>query len=100
MLNIDDKGEILEDLTLYCRLVGSLIYLTITRPDISFVVHTLSKFIQSPRHFHFSLLDISFAPPTVAYFSVLVLHSNSKHIVMLVGLVLDTRNVLLVCVYF
>ena len=47
-----DEGELLQDPTLYRKLVGSLIYQTITRPDISFVVHTVSKFMQNPRHLH------------------------------------------------
>lgn len=49
-----DGGELLEDPTLYRKLVGSLIYLTITRPNISFAVHTVSKFMQAPRHLHLS----------------------------------------------
>lgn len=32
----------------YQRLVGKLIYLTISRPDISFTVHALSKFMHKP----------------------------------------------------
>jgi len=44
------EGEFLQDPTLYRKLVESLIYLTITRPNISFVVHTVSKFMQNPRH--------------------------------------------------
>ncbi|CAO2827937.1 unnamed protein product [Amaranthus hypochondriacus] len=32
----------------YQRLIGKLIYLTITRPDISYTVHVLSKFMHSP----------------------------------------------------
>ncbi|KAL0368234.1 UNVERIFIED_CONTAM: Retrovirus-related Pol polyprotein from transposon RE2 [Sesamum calycinum] len=34
----NDDGNYLEDKTKYRRLVGKLIYLTVTRPDISFVV--------------------------------------------------------------
>jgi hypothetical protein len=41
-------GNEFEDATKYERLVGSLIYLTTTRPDISFVVGILSRFMQKP----------------------------------------------------
>ena len=47
-----DEGELLPNPYLYRQLVGSLIYLTITRPDISYAVHIVSRFMQSPRHLH------------------------------------------------
>jgi hypothetical protein len=47
-----NKGDLLDDPTLYRCLVGSLIYLTTTRPDISYAVHRVSQFMSSPRHLH------------------------------------------------
>jgi hypothetical protein len=44
-----DSGKILDDPTSYRRLVGRLLYLTISRPDISFVVQVLSQFMDKPR---------------------------------------------------
>ncbi|RDX73258.1 hypothetical protein CR513_47160, partial [Mucuna pruriens] len=48
-----EECDILDHPTLYCKLVSSPIYVTITRLDISFIVHTISKFMQSPQHFYF-----------------------------------------------
>lgn len=43
-----EQGKELEDPTEYRKLVGSLIYLTLTRPDLSFSVGVLSRFMQCP----------------------------------------------------
>ncbi|GJT53090.1 retrovirus-related pol polyprotein from transposon RE1 [Tanacetum coccineum] len=50
-LNLTD-GKLLPDPSHYRTLVGKLIYLTITRPDISFAAQILSKFSQAPRTTH------------------------------------------------
>ncbi|XP_019263700.1 PREDICTED: uncharacterized protein LOC109241412 [Nicotiana attenuata] len=43
---------VLEDMSGYQKLVGKLIYLTITRPDICFPVQVLSQFMQQPKKSH------------------------------------------------
>lgn len=50
-LTKEDDGE-LADPTCYRRLVGSLLYLTITRPDLMYSVSLLSRFMQEPREKH------------------------------------------------
>ena len=50
---ISTAGEPLSHPEEYQKLVGKLIYLTITRPDIAFTVHVLSQFMHSPTSAHF-----------------------------------------------
>jgi hypothetical protein len=46
-------GKPLLDVTLYMQLVGNLIYLTVTRPNISYVVHLIKQFMSAPHSTHY-----------------------------------------------
>uniref|UniRef100_A0A2N9J8J4 CCHC-type domain-containing protein n=1 Tax=Fagus sylvatica TaxID=28930 RepID=A0A2N9J8J4_FAGSY len=47
-------GTPLSDATLYRQLVGSLVYLTVTRPDIAHAVHLVSQFLSAPHSTHYA----------------------------------------------
>ena len=49
---VADSGMAVCDLTKYRQLIGNLIYLTITRPDLSYSVGLLSQFMKNPRNLH------------------------------------------------
>nr|GEU43357.1 integrase, catalytic core [Tanacetum cinerariifolium] len=42
----------LPDLSLYRTMVGSLVYLTVTRPDIAYAIHIVSQFVTAPTAIH------------------------------------------------
>ena len=49
-------GEPLSDGTFYRQRVESLIYLTVTRPDISYVFHVASQFMDALRSPHYAVV--------------------------------------------
>jgi hypothetical protein len=50
---LDDGGDTpLVDITLYKHLVGILLYLTHSRPDLSCAVGSVSRFMQEPHELH------------------------------------------------
>ena len=49
---LSDASSDSVDATMYHQMIYSLMYLMNTRPDICFVVNTLSQFLKDPRHAH------------------------------------------------
>jgi hypothetical protein len=52
-----EEGEPLKDINQYQRLVDKLIYLTITRPNITFVVSLISQFMHASMTTHLEAVD-------------------------------------------
>ena len=50
----DASDELFTDINQYQRLIGKLLYLTNTRPDIAFSVQCLSKFMEKPTLYHWN----------------------------------------------
>ena len=50
------EGEQLEDVSLYCRLIGRLMYLTISCPNIAYVFTKLSQLMSFPRVPHLNAI--------------------------------------------
>ncbi|KHN17953.1 Retrovirus-related Pol polyprotein from transposon TNT 1-94 [Glycine soja] len=53
---LKDSGDLLPSPNEYRTLVGSLQYLSLTRPDIAFSTNKLAQFMQNPRTAHWSAL--------------------------------------------
>nr|GFC41188.1 uncharacterized mitochondrial protein AtMg00810-like [Tanacetum cinerariifolium] len=47
-------GDPLPDPSLYQTIMGSLVYLTLTRPDICYAVHIVSQFVSAPTTIHWA----------------------------------------------
>ena len=52
-----EENQLFEDAKLYRKMVGKLIYLTITRPDICFAVNQVSQHMQAPKVHHWKMVD-------------------------------------------
>ncbi|XP_048491166.1 uncharacterized mitochondrial protein AtMg00810-like [Beta vulgaris subsp. vulgaris] len=71
------EGKDLEDVTMYRQLVGSLIYLTLSRPDIAYAVSVISRFMQKPmkRHLEAVRRILRYVKGTIDYG---ILYRNDK----------------------
>ena len=49
-------GKALSNPSLYIRLVGSLVHLTVTHPNISYAVHQVSHYLYAPRSTHYVIV--------------------------------------------
>ena len=52
MMLLSDASLEWVDATMYCQMIGSLMYLMNTRLDICFALNTLSQFLTNPRNVH------------------------------------------------
>ncbi|XP_017239544.1 uncharacterized mitochondrial protein AtMg00810-like [Daucus carota subsp. sativus] len=52
----DESGPLLSNATVYRALIGKLLYLTTTRPDVAFSVQLLSQFLHAPRLKHMEVV--------------------------------------------
>ena len=66
---IDASRDREVDPTLYKQLIGSLVYLVNTRPNICFVVNTLSQFMVEPERVHRAAARqiLRYVPGTIRY---------------------------------
>ncbi|GKA68939.1 cysteine-rich receptor-like protein kinase 8 [Tanacetum coccineum] len=86
----ETDGDLLTGPSQYRALVGKLLYLTITRPDLSYAAHCLSQFSHSPRTPHLkALIKISTSTPipifcdnqsSISLAANPVQHARTKHI--------------------
>jgi hypothetical protein len=62
-------GKDLQDGAMYRQLVGSLIYLTLTRPDISYAVGVVSRYMQQPKKPHLEVVQriLRYVKDTINY---------------------------------
>ena len=86
---LTDETECLRkhvDATKYRKVIGSLIYLmTCTRPDISYSVSILSRFLQEPRELHWRFLKWLLKYVSTTREFSLTFHKDKETTVNLIG---------------
>jgi len=51
-----DEKDLVEDTTMYRHIVRSLIYMTITRPDLNYAIGMVNQFMQTPQKPHLDVM--------------------------------------------
>lgn len=98
------KGNFLHDPQPYQHLMGKFIYLTLTRPDLSYPVHNLAQFMHKPTTFHMQaaerILPI-FSQIQQVYYWLLLLQPHLLHSMIAIGRVVPlAENQPLVTVFY
>ena len=103
-MKLSVEGELLEDVIVYRRIVGSLIYMTITRPDLSYAVGLVSQFMHMPSKPHLDVAGhiLRYVKSTLQYeiFMRQDVRYRYMGIQMLIGLVVSSIGDLLVALCF
>ena len=91
-------GDLWKHPSTYRRLVGRLIYLTITKPEISYSVHILNQFMQEPRKPHLDvvhrLLRYLKGPPGQGLFFLAKTILLLKGFVMRIGIDVRSQDIM------
>nr|XP_018625816.1 uncharacterized mitochondrial protein AtMg00810-like [Nicotiana tomentosiformis] len=61
------SSPLLENPSIYRQMVGNLLYLSFTRPDIQFAVNLASQFLHQPRQLHFQAVKRIFRRSTTRF---------------------------------
>jgi hypothetical protein len=75
------EGSTITDSTQYRSTVGSLQYLSLTRPDIAFAVNKVSQFMQDPRDTHWSAVKriLRYIKSTISH-TFCISKNSTKHL--------------------
>ena len=92
-----DEVELINDPTMYRRMMGKLLYLTLTSPDLNYCVHRLTQFMEKPRlpHLHAThrVLQYLKGCPVQGFFFLMLNKSYmSKPTLILTGQLVQTQG--------
>ena len=97
----DTSSNILEDVGRYRRFVGKLIYLTVTRPDITFAVGLVSQFMHQRREIHWQatlqILSYLKSTPGIEVFATVIMVISMLLVIQIPDIreIGETENLLL-----